>query len=132
MTTRVYKFGGSSLGSPERIAAVADKIAADVGSGQQVTVVVSAMGNETDRLLELARQVADTPAPRELDALLATGEQASAALLCMALLARGLKACSLNGSQVPIHTNGDFGKARIEEVGTEAVRQRWTKAVSRW
>jgi aspartate kinase len=94
MSLIVQKFGGTSLGSVARIDAVAPQVAALADKGHQIAVVVSAMGDATDRLIELAREVCPDPDARELDALLATGEMVSTALLAMALRKRGRAACS--------------------------------------
>jgi len=121
MALLVQKYGGTSVGNPERISAVAERVAASVGKGNRVALVVSAMAGETDRMLALARALSLHPAPRELDALLATGEQASAALLCIALEQRGLAARSYNGLQLPIRTDGIHTRARIRRVETAAI-----------
>ncbi|MGA8943350.1 MAG: aspartate kinase [Thermoactinomyces sp.] len=119
----VKKFGGTSVGDVNRIQAVADRIKQAVNQGQQCVVVVSAMGNSTDELVDLARQISGNPSPREMDMLLTTGEQVSIALLTMALQARGLKARSMTGWQAGIQTNGFHGKAMVKHVNTEAIRQ---------
>jgi aspartate kinase len=116
MTLIVQKYGGTSVGSVARIHAVAERVAKLVGQGHRVTVVVSAMGDSTDRLIELAREVCPAPEPRELDALLATGEMVSTSLLAMALNRRGTKARSWNALQLPIETTAAAGRARIERV----------------
>lgn len=110
----VQKYGGTSVGDTARLMQVARKIKATHHAGHQVVVVVSAMGNETDRLEELAYQITNRPSSREMDVLLATGEQVSIALLCMALHELGCCAKSYMGSQVAIHTNSAYTKARIE------------------
>ncbi len=122
MTLIVQKYGGTSVGSVARIHAVAGQIAKLAGKGHQVAVVVSAMGDTTDRLVELAREVCPDPDLRELDALLATGEQVSTALLAMALCRLGRKARSWNALQLPIETTAHAGRARIERVEVEALR----------
>ena len=119
----VSKFGGSSLATPEHIRAIATRIAADQGDGAGRVVVVSAMGDTTDELLDLALRVSNRPDPRELDLLLATGEHISAALLVMALHEHGLEAVSLTGPQAGIRTDGLYGRARITAVDAERVRQ---------
>ncbi|MBY5990561.1 aspartate kinase [Ferrimonas balearica] len=119
MTLLVQKFGGTSVGSFERIEAVADRIARSARAGHRLVVVLSAMAGETNRLLSLAKQVAATPSPRELDMLVSTGEQVSIALMAMALQKRGLNAASLLGEQVGILTDDRHGRARIREVATE-------------
>jgi aspartate kinase len=112
----VQKYGGSSVADVDRIQKVADRIAAAKASGQDVVVVVSAMGDTTDDLLKLAKQVTDNPARRELDMLLSAGERISMALLSMALNARGVPAVSFTGSQSGIVTNDSHTNARIVEV----------------
>jgi len=116
MALIVQKYGGTSVGSPERIAAVADKVIDWRNRGNDIVVVVSAMSGETNRLLELAGAVTDRPVPRELDVLLATGEQVTIALLSMALEKRGCAARSYTGTQVHIRTDSAFTKARIREI----------------
>jgi aspartate kinase len=115
----VQKFGGTSVGSPELIRRVAARVAATRAHGEPVAVVVSAMGDATDRLVELARAVTPTPRAREMDVLLSTGEQVSVALLAMALGDLGVRSRSFTGPQLPIETTAAHGRARIERVGTE-------------
>ncbi|MGC8467234.1 MAG: aspartate kinase [Acidithiobacillus sp.] len=122
MTLIVQKYGGTSVGSAERIQAVADRVLASHRAGQQVVVVVSAMSGETDRLLQLAHAMDPRPSPRELDTLLSTGEQVTIALLSMALQARGQAAISFTGGQVPITTNSAHNKARIEHIEASRIR----------
>ncbi|MEX2516345.1 MAG: aspartate kinase [Gammaproteobacteria bacterium] len=122
MALIVQKFGGTSVGSVERINAVADRVAACRQAGDDVVVVVSAMSGETDRLLGLAKQLAGKPAARELDVLLSTGEQVTIALLSIALEARGCPARSYTGGQVCIRTDSAHNKARILEINGERVR----------
>jgi len=112
----VQKYGGSSVADVEKIRKVADRVAATRASGKQVVVVVSAMGDTTDELLSLARQVCENPARRELDMLLTAGERISMALLSMALNDRGVPAVSFTGSQSGIITNDSHANARIVEV----------------
>ena len=121
MALIVQKYGGTSVGTPERIQAVADKVIQYRNQGPTVVVVVSAMSGETDRLLGLASSVSDRPVPRELDVLLATGEQATIALLSMALQARDCPARSYTGHQVHILTDGAYNKARIQEIDGKRV-----------
>ncbi len=116
----VQKYGGTSVGSPELIRKVAARIARLRARGVDVAVVVSAMGDHTDRLVDLAREVSPRPDPRELDSLLSTGEQVSVSLLAMALRDAGVPARSLLGFQVPMRTSAVHGKARIE--GIDGVR----------
>ena len=117
----VQKFGGSSVGSPERILHVAERVAARAKTGTRLVVVVSAMQGETDRLLGLANAVAERPDVREVDQLLATGEQASAALLAMALRGKGIPSRSMTGTQMKLRTDGAFSRARIESLDREAL-----------
>jgi aspartate kinase len=119
----VQKYGGTSVGSVARIHAVAAQVQALANEGHRVAVVVSAMGDATDRLIELAREVCADPDPREMDALLATGEMVSTALLAMALRNSGRAARSYNALQLPIETSGAAGRARIERVGCEGLRK---------
>ena len=119
----VQKYGGTSVGSVARIHAVADQVIALRNAGQEVAVVVSAMGDSTDRLVELAREVSPNPDGRELDALLATGEMVSTALLAMALCKAGCRARSWNALQMPLETTGPAGRARIERIGCEGLKQ---------
>src|SRR6478735_8925978 len=121
MSLLVQKFGGTSVGSVERIEAVADKLAKFHADGHQLVVVLSAMSGETNRLIGLAKAIQDTPTPRELDVLVATGEQVTIALLCMALHKRGIDARSYTGAQVRILTDSAFNKARIEQIDSEAM-----------
>ena len=123
MSLIVQKYGGTSVGSVARIHAVAAQIAALAGEGHQVAVVVSAMGDSTDRLIELAREVCPDPDARELDALLATGEMVSTALLAMALKQCGREARSYNALQLPIATVGPAGRARIHSVECAALKE---------
>jgi aspartate kinase len=115
-STVVLKFGGSSVADVERLGRVADIVVARARAGVRVCVVVSAMGKTTDALIALAQQVTSTPPRRELDMLLSTGERSSAALLTMALSARGVDAISFTGSQAGIITNATHAGARILEV----------------
>ena len=119
----VQKFGGSSMGSPERIVHVAKRVSERRAAGAALVVVVSAMQGETDRLLTLARAVGGTlPSLRETDQLLATGEQVSAALLALALQARGVPARSFTGTQMRLYTDGTFSRARLKQVDATALR----------
>ena len=116
MALIVQKYGGTSVGNPERIGKVADKVVSWREKGNDVVVVVSAMSGETDRLLKLASDITTIPEPRELDVLLATGEQTTIALLSMALEKRGCHARSYTGSQVHIRTDSAYNKARIRDI----------------
>ena len=122
MALYVQKYGGTSVGSPERIKAVAERIARFRSNGDEVVVVVSAMSGETNRLTALAQEMSATPAPKELDVLLASGEQVTIALLSMAIHELGLGARSFLGSQVRILTNNNYSKARIEHIEQDALR----------
>lgn len=119
MSLIVQKFGGTSVGSIDRIEQVADKVARFRSEGHQVVVVVSAMSGETNRLIGLAEEIQERPTPREMDVLVSTGEQVTTALLSMALNKRGVKAKSYNGSQVRILTDDSHTKARIKEIDDE-------------
>lgn len=112
----VQKFGGTSVGSLERIRKTADIVQAELERGNEIAVVVSAMSGETNRLLELAHQISEMPAERELDAMVATGEQVSASLLAMELKNRGISAYSFSGGQAGFRTDGQFARARIRDV----------------
>ncbi|CAK6688203.1 hypothetical protein BBFGKLBO_00367 [Synechococcus sp. CBW1107] len=124
MALLVQKFGGTSVGSVERIQAVAQRIAASREQGHDLVIVVSAMGHTTDELTSLARALCSDPPQREMDMLLATGEQVSIALLAMALHSIGVPAVSMTGPQVGIVTESAHGRARILEVRTERLRKR--------
>ncbi|MCG7534683.1 aspartate kinase [Pseudoalteromonas sp. OOF1S-7] len=123
MALIVQKFGGTSVGSIERIEAVADLVVKTRQAGHQVVVVLSAMSGETNRLVELATQIDARPSPRELDVLLSTGEQVSIALLAMAIIKRGHSAISLLADQVGIVTDNMFGRARIAHIDTARLQQ---------
>src|SRR5204862_3527148 len=122
MALIVQKFGGTSVGTPERIKAVAGRIAAFKAGGHQLVVVVSAMSGETDRLISLAKEIQPEPDPREYDVVVSTGEQVTIGLLCMALLERGVKARSYTGGQVSILTDSSHTKARIRKIDEERMR----------
>lgn len=122
MALIVQKYGGTSVGTIERIENVADKVIGWRDRGHQVVVVVSAMSGETDRLIGLAKGITARPDPREMDVLLSTGEQVTIALLCIALEKRGCPARSYTGGQVRILTDNAFNKARIEDVEIAAMR----------
>ena len=122
MSLIVQKYGGTSVGNIERIEKVADKVIGWRERGYQVIVVVSAMSGETDRLIGLAKNITPRPDPRELDVLLATGEQVTIALLCIALEKRGCPARSYTGGQARILTDSAFNKARIEDIQGDAIR----------
>ena len=117
----VQKFGGTSVGSIERIRSVARRIVEARRNGNDVIVVVSAMAGETDRLINLAYQICDDPEPRELDVLVSTGEQVSTALLSMAIIDLGYKALSLQNHQVKLITDSSFTKARIRKIDADRI-----------
>ncbi len=122
MALIVQKYGGTSVGTPDRIKNVAQRVAKFKMLGHQVVVVVSAMSGETNRLIALAKEVQPTPDPREMDVLVSTGEQVTIALLSMALMELGLRAKSYTGSQVKIVTDSSFTKARIVDIEEHNMR----------
>ncbi|HMW73088.1 MAG TPA: aspartate kinase, partial [Cellvibrionaceae bacterium] len=122
MSLIVQKFGGTSVGTTDRIKNVADKIIKFRQQGHDLVVVVSAMSGETNRLIGLAKDIQAEPDGRELDVLVSTGEQVTIALLCMALKERGQDARSYTGSQVRILTDNAYTKARIQEIDVERMR----------
>ncbi|MCW8853833.1 MAG: aspartate kinase, partial [Gammaproteobacteria bacterium] len=113
MALIVQKYGGTSVGTIERIEAVADRVIATRDKGNQVVVVVSAMSGETNRLIALANEIVDKPPAHEMDVLVSTGEQVTIALLSMALIKKGAAARSYTGSQIKMLTDSAHGKARI-------------------
>ncbi|MFP5461141.1 MAG: aspartate kinase, partial [Gammaproteobacteria bacterium] len=121
MSLIVHKYGGTSMGSTERIKNVAKRVAKWHAAGHRMVVVPSAMSGETNRLLALAREIQEQPDPRELDMIASTGEQVSVGLLAMALKALGVDAVSYAGWQVPVRTDSSFTKARIEAIESERV-----------
>lgn len=123
MALIVQKYGGTSLGTVERIKHVAGKIAAAQKTGHELVIVVSAMTGETNRLLTLAHQVSETPDERERDVLLASGEQVSASLLTLAIRDLGLRARSFLGHQIRIETDSAYGKARVKSIDSTRVVQ---------
>ena len=123
MALIVQKYGGTSMGSPERIRNVAKRVSRWKAQGHQIVVVVSAMSGETNRLVALAHEVSPQPDLREMDTMLATGEQVSIALLAMALRDLGLKAKSYTGGQVKVLTDSAFSKARILNIDDNNIRQ---------
>ena len=122
MALIVHKYGGTSMGSTERIRNVAKRVAKWVRAGHQIVVVPSAMSGETNRLLGLAKELSDSPSPRELDMIASTGEQVSVGLLAIALQAEGMQSVSYAGWQVPVKTDSSFTKARIESIDDARVR----------
>ncbi len=123
MAVVVQKFGGTSLADPKRVLSCAERAAAARNEGHQVVVVVSAMGDTTDRLIDLAREVTDHPSQREMDMLLTTGEQVSIALLTMALHRLGADAVSMTGAQMGIMTDALHTRARIRSIDTRCLRE---------
>jgi len=122
MALIVQKYGGTSVGSVERIEAVADKVKEWRDRGNQMVVVVSAMSGETNRIVALAKEIDSNPTPRELDVAMATGEQVTIALLTIALEKRGVPARSYTGPQVQILTDSSHNKARILDIDAQRVR----------
>ena len=118
----VQKFGGTSVADSQKILAAARKAVRAHQRGNQVVVVVSAMGKNTDTLIELAGEVNERPPAREMDMLLATGEQVSVALMAMAIDSLGYKAVSLTGAQIGIRTDSSHTKARIHSISTDRVK----------
>lgn len=123
MSLVVQKYGGTSVGSVERIQAVAQRVIKTAQQGNSVVVVVSAMGKTTDGLIKLANEISSNPSRREMDMLLSTGEQVSIALLCMALQELGQPAISLTGAQVGIVTEAQHSRARILNIHTERIER---------
>ena len=121
MALIVQKYGGTSVGSIEKIQHVAQKVIATQQQGHDIVVVVSAMSGETNRLIELARQITDKPDPREFDVIVSTGEQVTIALLSMAIKQLGVDARSYTGSQVRILTDDAHTKARIVDISAEPI-----------
>lgn len=122
MNIVIEKFGGTSVGSIERINKVAQRVIRTVSEGHRVVVVLSAMSGETNRLISLAHEISSNPSARELDVIMSTGEQQSTALLCMALIREGYEAKSYNGMQIPITTSNVHGKARVEQINADKIR----------
>ena len=123
MALVVQKFGGTSVSDPQKILAAAKRAAERHLAGDQVVVVVSAMGQQTDVLVDLARQINSQPSAREMDMLLSTGEQVSVALFAMAIQSLGVQAVSLTGAQIGIRTDSTHTKARIKSISTEHIRK---------
>jgi len=122
MALVVQKFGGTSVADASKIKAAAAKAISRHQAGDRVVVVVSAMGHQTDILVDLAKEITDRPSAREMDMLLSTGEQVSVALFAMAVQAAGHKAVSLTGAQIGIRTDSTHTKARIKSISTEHVK----------
>src|SRR5258706_65943 len=119
----VQKFGGTSVANPEKILKAARRAIRAQQEGNQVVMVVSAMGHSTDELIDLARQITDKPPAREMDMLLSTGEQVSVALVAMAIHSLGHKAVSMTGAQIGIKTDTTHGKARIKSIETARMKK---------
>ena len=119
----VQKFGGTSVADSEKILAAARKAVSTQQQGNQVVMVVSAMGKNTDMLVDLAQQINSRPPAREMDMLLSTGEQVSVALMAMAIHSLGSEAVSLTGAQIGIRTDSSHTRARIQSIPTDRMRQ---------
>src|SRR5262245_55667858 len=117
----VQKYGGTSVGSTERIQLVADRVVSAKEAGYDVVVVVSAMGHTTDELLAMAAEITQAPEPRELDMLLTAGERIAMSLLSIAINARGCRAASYTGSQAGVITDTQHGKAKIVDIRPKRV-----------
>ena len=123
MALIVQKYGGTSVGNPERIKNVAKRVAKFQAQGHQVVVVVSAMSGETNKLIALAKEISASPDPRELDQICSTGEQVTIGLLAMALKEIGVPARSYTGGQVKVLTDSTFTKARILSIDEANMRR---------
>ncbi len=127
MALIVQKYGGTSVGSIEKIRNVAERVIRDYEKGNKMVVVLSAMAGQTDRLIQLANQTCHDPDPREMDVLISTGEQVSVALFAMALKSMGYDACSLLGFQATIQTDDAYGKARVYDIDTKRILEEFEK-----
>lgn len=127
MALIVQKFGGTSVADPDRIANVANRVVKEWRKGNKMVVVLSAMAGETDRLIRLGKEMADYPDPRELDVLMATGEQVTVSLFAIYLKAQGIPATSLLSHQARIYTDRAYGKARIIGIDTARIREELKK-----
>ena len=127
MALIVQKYGGTSVGNPDRIANVANRVVQGWRQGHKMVVVLSAMSGETDRLINLAKELAEDPDPRELDVLLATGEQVTVSLFSMFLRYQGIPATSLLSHQARIYTDKAYGRARIIGIDTARIREELKK-----
>jgi len=123
MSILVQKFGGTSVANPERIKAVAEKVATFASAGHKIVVVVSAMSGETNKLINLAEEMMSSPEPREMDTIVSTGEQVTSGLTALALINLGIKAKSYTGHQVKILTNRSHTKARIENIDSKLIKK---------
>jgi len=124
MALVVQKYGGTSVANAERIRAVATRVLNRKRNGDQLVVVLSARAGDTDRLLALGAEISKSPDPREMDVLLATGEQTTIALFCMAMREMGAEAVSMTGYQAGIMTDGNFGQARISWIQTQPIMEK--------
>jgi len=129
----VQKFGGSSVAGADRVKHVARRVVATRAQGHNVVVVVSAPGDMTDDLIAMARQVTDRPPAREMDMLLATGEQVTIALMAMALHDQGHEAISFTGGQIGLVTDNAFSKARIQSINKQRIfeQQQWQRGIGK-
>jgi len=123
MSILVQKFGGTSVANPERIKAVAEKVAKFASQGHKIVVVVSAMSGETNKLINLAQEMMKVPEPREMDSIVSTGEQLTSGLTALALINLGIKARSYAGHQVKILTNKSHSKARIQNIDSKIIKK---------
>src|SRR3954465_2666088 len=123
MSLIVQKFGGTSVANAEKIRVAARRAIRAQQDGNQVVMVVSAMGHQTDVLVDLAKQITDDPSGREMDMLLSTGEQVSVALMGMAIHSLGAEAVSLTGAQIGIRTDSSHTKARIQSISTDRMKR---------
>ena len=123
MALIVQKFGGTSVADTQRILAAARKAIRERRAGNQVVMVVSAMGKQTDHLIELAKELSEHPNNREMDMLLSTGEQVTIALMAIALESLGYKAVSFTGAQIGIRTDATYSKARIRSISTDRMKR---------
>jgi len=123
MSILVQKFGGTSVANPERIKAIAKKVAKFASQGDKIVVVVSAMSGETNKLISLAEEMMNSPEPREMDSIVSTGEQVTSGLTALALINLGIKAKSYSGHQVKILTNKSHTKARIENIDSKIIKK---------
>ena len=131
MALIVQKYGGSSVATAEKIKSIALRVGKVHDSGDQVLVVVSAMGDTTDDLIKLASQVTSDPHPREMDVLLSTGELVTSTLLAMALREIGYKSISLSGAQAGIKTDSSYRKARIVKIETKRILEELAEGLFR-
>ncbi len=127
MALIVQKYGGTSVGSIEKIRAVAERVIENHKEGNQMVVVLSAMSGQTDSLIQLAKDMTPEPDPREMDVLISTGEQVSVALFAMAVKSMGYDACSLLGFQAAIHTSDAYGSARVHNIDTKRIQNELKK-----